>query len=59
MVAVGEPPVPLTAMVKDPVGVEVAVEIVKMLLKLGLPEGGLKAQDAPVGSPAVQARLTD
>jgi hypothetical protein len=33
--------------------------MVKALEKVGLPDAGLKLQDAPVGSPAAHERVTD
>jgi hypothetical protein len=41
------------------VGVELVVLMVRELEKVGLPEGGLKLQDAPVGRPLVHNRVTD
>ncbi len=35
------------------------VLIVKLLVKLGMPEAGLKGHEVPEGSPPVQERLTE
>jgi hypothetical protein len=40
------------------VGVELLVLMVKVLEKVGLPDEGLKVQDAPEGSPLVHERVT-
>jgi len=42
-----------------PVGVELDVLIVRVLENVGLPDAGLKPQDAPVGKPLVQDKATD
>jgi len=59
VVCVFPPPVPVTVMVDEPVGVEDEVLTVKVLVKVGLPDAGLKLHDAPEGRPLVQDRLTD
>ncbi len=51
------PPVPVTVIVKDPVGVEEIVLMVNVLEKVGVPDAGLKEHEAPAGSPLVHERL--
>lgn len=53
------PPVPTTAIVEEPVGVDEEVVMVRVLLNVGLPFAGLKPHEAPVGSPLEQDRETD
>jgi len=50
-VLVNPPPVPVTARVYVPVGVDAPTEMVKVLVNVGLPEEGLKIVVAPDGSP--------
>lgn len=59
VVLVSPPPVPVTVIMGDPVGVEDEVVIVKVLEKVGFPENGLNEQEAPEGTPLVQDKLTD
>jgi hypothetical protein len=40
-------------------GVEPVVEIVRVELKVGLPDAGLKPHEAPVGNPDVHDKSTD
>jgi hypothetical protein len=58
-VEVCPPPEPVTVTVTEPVGVDDEVLIVKVLEKVGLPDEGLKLQEAPEGRTLVQDKLTD
>ena len=52
---------PFTIIVKVPIGVELVVLMVRVLVNVGLPEAGLKAHDAKVGRPLHEEgeRVTD
>lgn len=51
------PPVPVTVIAKEPVGVEDVVLMVSVLEKVRVPLAGLTLHEAPVGSPAVHERV--
>jgi hypothetical protein len=55
---VSPPPVPVTVMVDQPVGVVDDAVMVSVLVKLAIPDVGLNEHDAPAGSPLVHIRLT-
>jgi len=57
VVRVTPPPVPVTVIVYEPVGVDDDVLTVNVLVNVGLPEDGLKEAEAPEGSPDAE-RLT-
>jgi hypothetical protein len=52
------PLMPVTVIVKDPVGVEEVVVIVRTDVKVGMPDEGLKEHEAPAGNPLVHERET-
>jgi len=45
------PPVPVTVIGYEPVGVDEDVDMVNVLVKVGLPEDGLNEGEAPEGRP--------
>jgi len=57
VVCVIPPPVPVTVIGYEPVGVDDEVEMVKVEEKVGLPDCGLKEAEAPEGRPEAE-RLT-
>src|SRR2546425_1228227 len=59
VVCVRPPPVPVTVMVYDPVGVLDEVLMVRVAVKVGEPvSDGVNAHEAPVGSPEVHETVT-
>ena len=51
VVRVSPPPVPVTVIVHEPVGVVEDVVMANWLVNVGLPRGGLNDAEAPEGSP--------